>query len=80
MELVQLGHFRQPSVEQKKTSYLNEKGSTNSKTERPKIVCATFSSENQTLTCGLTDGNIIQFVNQKFNSKVHHESMTVEAD
>ena len=73
MELIQLGHFGQPSIEQKKTSYLNAKGSSKSKVERAKILCATFSNENQTLTCGLTDGSIIQFVNQKFNSKVSNE-------
>jgi hypothetical protein len=69
MEFLQLVQFKLPVVEQVKTSYLKEKGKT--KTEKSKITCAEFTIQTQILTCGLSNGEIIQFVNPKYCNNVN---------
>lgn len=51
---------------------MSANGKTKNKTDKLKILCAVFDEKNQILTCGLSNGTITQFLNQKFNNKVYY--------
>ena len=68
MEFAKLNEFRTPAVKEVKTSFMNDKKST--KIDKPKIICASFAPVEEILTCGLSDGSILQFMNQKYSNKV----------
>lgn len=71
---MQIAEFKQPQAEEIKTTYMS-KTTTKSKTDRVKITCAAFDEKSQVLTCGLSDGTIMQYINQKLNNKVRKLTM-----
>ena len=68
MEFIKTNEFRLNYVKEVKPTLTASRQ--HKRSERPKIVCCRFCLDIETLTCGLTDGTIIQFCPKKFNKKV----------
>lgn len=73
MEFIKTNEFRLVQDRELKSTLLTSKQQ--KRVEKVKIVCCKFSSEIETLTCGLSDGAIVQFSPKKFNKKVAHPSL-----
>lgn len=68
MEFIKTNEFRLVQDRELKSTLLSSKQQ--KRVEKVRIVCCKFSSEIETLTCGLSDGAIVQFSPKKFNKKV----------